>query len=411
VTDPRGCCFVSYRRIRASEVGELARRLRVRGIPLWVDISDLGSGSTEEQIRQALESDGCSCALVWVTPEVEQSAVIRRVEVPGIVRRAQSRDGFFAVFVAAGGLDYEGAARVAIENPGTTDLRSWNQRRVDSDPAASSELDALAELVLSERLSAGVARLRDGDPMRVGLWVRRAPPTNANGHLELDWSDSFAGRRANLGAWESELLPALSIVHRTLGRRAGGRAIIGHGHPTLAAAVALGRAFPAVANIPLSWEQVSHDGSRSEWSLAVHAEPSGYDVRTSGIDVSGEGLAVLVSVMHDAGPAFGATTGLPSMRTSIEIFPSVGRPRRPLTAAGAAQLASEVALAIREARSEYIGIKEIHLFLAAPVGLAVMLGQLLNALGPITVYEHVDDDAVGWYRPEVRLLPGSGQLV
>jgi len=46
-------------------------------------------------------------------------------------------------------------------------------------------------------------------------------------------------------------------------------------------------------------------------------------------------------------------------------------------------------------------------FMAAPAWLAVLLGQLLNAVGPITVYEHIDADAVGSYRPEVR-LPRSG---
>jgi hypothetical protein len=406
VTDPRGCCFVSYRRLRAAEVAALGRRLKVRGIPVWVDISDLGPGSTEQQIRDALEDEGCSSALVWVTPEVVDSPVIRRVEVPGIIARIKRKDGFFGFFVAAGGLDYDHAARVAAENFGTTDLRFWNQHKVVGDPATAPELDTVADLVLAERLTNVGRALQSGEAIRIGIWVRRQAPVGATTDLQLDWSDSFTGRHANVGAWEAELLPALASVHRQVGRRGGGHSVVLHGHPSLAVAVALGRAFPAVAGIPISWEQVADDGSRAEWSLAVASESSGYTINSAGIDPAGEGLAVLVSVMHDATLAFGATPGLPGMRASVEITPAQGQSQR-LTAGGARQLATDIANAVRKARTDYLGVKDIHLFLATPVGLAIMLGQLLNSIGPIVVYEHVDEDAIGFYRPEVRLQGSS----
>jgi hypothetical protein len=115
----------------------------------------------------------------------------------------------------------------------------------------------------------------------------------------------------------------------------------------------------------------------------------------------------LVSVMHDATLAFGATVALPPMRATIEVEPADAGRRGQLTPGGAVDLANEIAEAVRTARSKFQGIRTIHLFLACPVGLAVMLGQLLNAVGPITVYEHVDDDAIGQYQPEVQ-IPSSG---
>ena len=393
--------------MRAPEVSDLGRKLKVRGIPLWVDISDLGPGSTEEQIVAALEDEGCACGVAWVTPELADSAVIRRIEVPRMVLRARRRDGFFALMAVAGGLDYPDAAKVAAENLGTDDLKFWNMHKVDGDPAPASELDRLADVVLRQRLVAVLTTLSPAEPLRVGLWVRRRPPNDGSGALEMDWHESFSGRNASVGAWEAELLPALRSVHAEVARSEADRGVVAHGHPTLAAAVALGRAFPAVAGIQLAWEQVAADSSRTCWSLSAPPEPAGYEVIARGIDPGGEGLAVVVSVMHEAALAFGATIGLPPMRATVEVALPAGGTREPLTAGGARQLAHDIATAVRRSKIDYQGVREIHLFLACPVGLAVMIGQLFNAVGPMTVYEHVDDDIVGHYRPELR-IPASG---
>jgi len=49
----------------------------------------------------------------------------------------------------------------------------------------------------------------------------------------------------------------------------------------------------------------------------------------------------------------------------------------------------------------------IHLFLAVPAGLAVMIGQTLNTFGPIQTYEHVGTDAVGVYKPAALLASSA----
>ena len=58
---------------------------------------------------------------------------------------------------------------------------------------------------------------------------------------------------------------------------------------------------------------------------------------------------------------------------------------------------------LRRARSQFRPSGELHVFAAIPVGLAVLIGQLTNTLGPITVYEHVESGNVGTYTPGVRL--------
>jgi hypothetical protein len=407
VTNPRGRNFVSYRRARAAEVSELARRLKTRGVPQWVDVSDLGAGSTEEQIISALDDPNCASGLVWLTPEVADSAVIRRVEVPRLVQRVHRGDGFFAVMAVAGGLEYTEAAKVAAENLGTADLRFWNLQKIEGDPAPPEELNRLAEIVLHQRLLAVVATIPDDEPLALGFWVRREPPTDDRPALQLDWHEMFSGRTATTGAWETELLPALRSVHHEIGKSAARRRIVVHGHPTLGAAFALGRAFPAVSGMSVAWEQIATDGSRCLWSLSEPRQGSGFIVRAQGVDPAGDGLAVLVSVIHDASLAYGVSAGLPSMRAAVEVDPADGGQRAQLLTNGAVDLAYEIADAVRRARTEFQGIRTIHMFLACPVGLAVMIGQLLNAVGPITVYEHDDEDAVGHYRPEVQ-IPASG---
>ncbi|HEX6438820.1 MAG TPA: SAVED domain-containing protein, partial [Candidatus Binatia bacterium] len=63
--------------------------------------------------------------------------------------------------------------------------------------------------------------------------------------------------------------------------------------------------------------------------------------------------------------------------------------------------------ALRAARDTFQPRGKMHLFLAVPAGLAMMLGQTLNTFGPIQTYEHIATDAVGMYHPSVFLSPSG----
>src|SRR5271169_2614374 len=97
MTDPTGLCFLSYRRARAAEAGLLIAALRDRGIPTWQDIADLATTPTEDALRRVLADPGTASAIMFATPEVEHSPVIRDIEAPAIVARHLRGDGFFAV--------------------------------------------------------------------------------------------------------------------------------------------------------------------------------------------------------------------------------------------------------------------------------------------------------------------------
>jgi hypothetical protein len=71
--------------------------------------------------------------------------------------------------------------------------------------------------------------------------------------------------------------------------------------------------------------------------------------------------------------------------------------------------ATDVALAVqdgmRTARREYGNIGTVHLFMAAPAGLAMLIGQLLNTFGSVQTYEHVTVDGSGHYKLAALLRP------
>ena len=61
----------------------------------------------------------------------------------------------------------------------------------------------------------------------------------------------------------------------------------------------------------------------------------------------------------------------------------------------AVDIARKTVEAARGARNEYAVGGQVHLFMAVPAGLAMLIGQLLNTLGPIQTYEHIPSNPIG----------------
>src|SRR5688500_9019360 len=112
LTDPVGRVFVSYRRTRAAEVAELLRALHDRGLPTWLDTRNLAAEPTGDGLRRVLQDPATGGAVLYLSPEVADSPTIREIEAPSIMRRHARDDAFWVQPVAAGGLDYPGAADV-----------------------------------------------------------------------------------------------------------------------------------------------------------------------------------------------------------------------------------------------------------------------------------------------------------
>lgn len=408
-TNPTGCSFLSYRRSRLHEAKLLIQAQHELGIPTWQDVKDLDEGPTESNIRAVLDDPDTANAILWLTPEVEQSDFIQKIEAPLILERQRKNDGFFVIPVAAGGLDYESAATLGSKSLGNLSIaafKSWNLREVKQDPVEFEEAAEIAGRVLERRIKTIQKTLPTDEPLKISFYTRKSAPIGENLPLSIDWSHQFTDREALPLAWNNHLLPALKTIVNMLDRYAPGRRIEAQGFCTIPAGVALGATFLAPRGIKIGWMQKTPGADDQLWSLGVPPVPSGFQSQIDYADSSAQNLAVLVSVADDVSRAFEASRpDLLSFRAVLSISKPGGLQHHLTEPGQATELAYKVIEAIRNFRKSCFLEGRIHLFMAVPVGLAMLIGQLLNTLGLVQTYEHIAGDGPGVYRPAALLRP------
>lgn len=408
MTDSTGLSFLSYRRTHPDDACILIALQHDLGIPTWQDLSDLGQGHTDAQLREVLADPKIANAVAYLTPDVKDSATITRTELPGILNRTAAKDGFFLLPVAAGGLGYDKIAATLGTYIGTHDVGQWNVTKIDSDPLSMADGVAIATRVLKHRLIAIHATQPTGAPLKLSLHTRAAPAFVSGTALSLDWTHRFAGRLAADNDWRTYLLPALAAVGAALPRFAPGRPLLWGGLCGLPAAVALGTTFLATHGIDAAWQQPSPRRQAQDWSLAATRAPSGCQIDLGPADTAADDVAVLVSIASNVEPAFAASRpDLPKFRAILQVKARAAFPHDLETSGQAHDVAALVVEGLRRARDEFQARGTVHLFLAVPVGLAFLIGQSLNTAGPVQTYEHLPSDAVGRYYPAVLLHPGA----
>jgi hypothetical protein len=236
--------------------------------------------------------------------------------------------------------------------------------------------------------------------------VRRKAAFERGIGLTLDWSGRFTAKEATASVWNDSLLPALSRIADAVRSHAPGRAVEAFGLPTLPAAVALGCAFLSTSGLRLSWRQVTPGLTDQVWAPNVVREDSGFTARTLSKDPASRDIALLVSVADTTEPLFAKFQNeLPPLRGVVHVTKPGKYPHMIGSPGVASDIAAKVQDGVREARRSYGNIGTVHLFLAAPAGLAVLVGQLLNTFGAVQTYEHVPADGTGIYRAAAFLRP------
>jgi hypothetical protein len=246
-----------------------------------------------------------------------------------------------------------------------------------------------------------------GEPLQINFDARGPAAFRPGNALAFDWSHRFTGRVADASVWSERLLPAVRAAAEAIRVRAPGRSVVARGLTPVPAAVALGEAFQAIREVPLTWMQHTDGRSEQPWSLTVPSQPTVLEASTRASVTEASDLAVLVSVTEDCRTAFSASRNdLPAFRAVVDVHGPDYRfldLKTPGEAVGAARLVVD---SMRRARHDYRPISTIHLFMAIPSGLAVLIGQLLNTLGPVQTYEYIAlDMASGRYRPGALLDP------
>lgn len=409
MTDVTGKSFISYRRTRADEAALLLSAQHDHGIPTWQDQKDLAETPTADELRRILEDKSTASALLWITEDVKESDMIRKIEVPGILKRTARNDGFFLMPVCAGGIDYKAAAEAIDQQLSADNLQDWNLPKIAGNPISAAEAASVATRILRRRLDVIDKYLEPSLPLRLTIHTRAKPAFQSGIALMLDWSKRFNGRETDAGTWHGVLLPALREVATHIRTLGGGRPVVASGLTAIPAATALGVAFLALTAQKIAWSQYTSGRPEQLWSLEAAREDAGFVYKTTERDIAAQDLAVLVSVTEDVEPAFAQTPKetLPSFRAITRVSHKEHL-RFDVKAPGqATDIANVVLEAIRNARQNHRPLGTVHLFMAVPVGLAMLIGQLLNTFGRVQTYEHISTDAVGIYRQAALLFPSA----
>ena len=226
--------------------------------------------------------------------------------------------------------------------------------------------------------------------------------------LVIDWSHRFGGdynREASAADWQRKLLPALTGVKVAVEQVLPHRQILVSGFAALPASTALGFEFMATSGIDTAWEQKMPEGNLQTWSLKCGREDAGFSAKTRDGELGSGDLAVLVSVNNDVAQAVASSEGeIGPFRAYVHLNRHDSRQGAVLETPGqAVDLARKTIEAARRARGEYAIGGRVHLFMAVPAGLAMLVGQLLNTLGPVQTYEHVQSNPIGIYRSAALL--------
>jgi hypothetical protein len=409
MTDPTGKSFLSYRRSRAQEAALLIAAQHLHGIPTWQDIGDLDTGPTEAQVRAVLADPATANAILWITQDVAGSAFIQKVEAPLVLSRSEADDSFFVVPVAAGGLDFAGAATALGPQAAFHHLQSWNLVLADTDPIDCTFAAKLAFKILRRRLHEIHRRLPPDQPLKLRLSTRDPELYSPGTALVLNWHAHFTNREAASAVWEQRLYPALQNIGTAICQEVPGRSFEASGKLSLVAALVLGVVFLAPRNLRISWRQALPGQPDQLWSLHSNRTPSQLKATTTHHDVNSTALAVLVAVARrrsEVRDDFTASqASLPAFRAVLDLAKLDGTRYDLANPAEALDAAHAVADEIIKAKSNLGGIRAIHLFLAVPAGLAMLIGQLLNGLPEVQLYEHVPGASPGPYRPALKLNP------
>lgn len=376
--------FLSHEHGDRPALVRLETDMRRRGLSSWRDRKDQHRGvATDPTVLKAIKVD-TDGFVIYGTKRILDSAYVWEHEWEPAYVRNQAEAGaghplpypLIPIFAGADVADLKAAA-IRFKQPIPT---TFNGERLTPGPAGRR---SIANYLLRTALT-GRAAVAPRAALRLHL-TTFAVPDDLDADVLVDWSPEFA--RGSVPPWP-DLLVARDDLAAELARTGRGLEIIVHAR--LGPAFAFGHAFPRVSRIPIT----AGDG----WQLGDTEEPAlitatdipvvGGDSRVAVVEVS---LARTVTVAVDR--AIAALGIMPSRRLSL----AYARGVEAVDAAVAA--AATAAFGRRVKRLRDVGVTEVHVFLAGPAPLALLLGASVNAGPAMSLYHTVD----GEYLRSVRL--------
>jgi hypothetical protein len=229
---------------------------------------------------------------------------------------------------------------------------------------------------------------REGVAIRLYHWEDPSFDLSQKWDVLLDWSEHFdrASRKVpDLTVWRDRLIPALEVAQKRVRASTNSKHILFRPSACLSAVFALGWAFSEVKGYTFEVQQ-----GPAIWITDVQPLNKRHLVLSedTSLDHSSKNLCVEFSQQTKVKPKidkFVEKTHI-TFRGRIELIPDIGIGKR-IDGPTALAYANEAKQFMRQAVDKY-GCRTVHLFYAGPLGLAIFLGRLFNAMhADIQCYE------------------------
>lgn len=385
--------FLSYRWIDGvppQQVEILDRELRLRGVPIWRDVRELGAGGLNEEVAAEALRNLCRGCVLYFTGTVLDSWFIKSVELAAVRHRIERDRDFFvtAVFDGVGSQESETLRQEIGVDPG-------NYQGIFIDKAVDFEVQIrpFANQVLRRYL----ATVPD-EPTAIAVDTWNEIPLDVEAALHLNWAGTDSGT-GPLPLEPDLLKDAARNVEAALRARTDNRDLRVVGNVHLSSAFLVGYIFRE----PTGWRIVA-DHPRGLVEVAdVAADGQDWLLNLRPAQNDSTELVVQVCASAECGNAVRRHRGAGEARAELGVFPPDGGPgRTSLEGVQINPLAAAVVVAIREARERY-GVDITQLYLACPWTLAMALGWNFASSGPVVVHEATA--AKDSYHPDPLQLP------
>jgi hypothetical protein len=371
----------------------LAWELRGFGVPVWHDVTDLPPGDTTKRLEEAL-SDGLSGCVLIVTTDIENSSVVRNIELPKLIELEEQSDFTFAIAsIVEGGdgqLDY-GAADRYLKPSKSLGTFLYLPARDEEEVAEVARLVAAQRMVL--------VRKNSSSELVIDVQSRRPPGAGMDhADLVLRTRPPDEGQRVPAPSAWPPLRRGLSALPELVDK-SGASSVLISGGAHLTMALAVGAALPVTSQWPLT----VRDQFGNIWD---NGDGAAQAVEVNTVPLEGIGPpAVFVDLVPSPEPAdtFGRYVAGDLFGSATRIT-LAGRPLVDATVGGATT--RRIAEEIRRVASA-ANTNRIALFLRCPFPSAVMLGRLLNTLR-LALYEWDDTTDPPTYIRTITVSSGHG---
>jgi hypothetical protein len=384
--------FLSHQNGDRDDVVDLEGALRRRGLASWRDRMSLLAGDDNDvMIRSGIDRDTTGF-VIYGSDRILSSWYVWNREWPWAHARRDREVGtghpapYRLVPLLVDGLEHKMLRHVATA-AGFADPTTANGEHLRrGDPTGR---DTVARWLLRGAL-ADRAAVHSTGPFRVRLTTFPGSH-DVEADVLVDWAPEFVGGRVDwppLQAALADLKAELAPLRRPIEVDAQAR---------LVPAFAFGHAFPLVSRIPMI--AIHRDGQR--WEIPAVGDPTAIKVMPPVGDETGDPAVALVEVslarvVATATDVAVTELGLhPGWRASIGLLDGAEIVDAKIAGASAVTFGR----ILRDLRDR--GVREAHVFLAAPAAVALLLGASVNAGPAMTLYFTHE----GRYISSVR-LPG-----